>query len=730
MNFRYTSFAFVVAGTLITSACGGGGSSSTPSVPGISQPPAPGAAPVSATQGPLVQSKFIVTVPRGSTSSALRRAQFVAASTQSVSVVLIPPSGTPAPPAVMNISATSPNCTSTSSALTCTLAVLAPAGNDAFTITTYDGVNATGNVLATGAVTGTVVANQANSFPVTLGGVPAKITLALSNAYLPAGVSGTTTLTVQAYDADANTIVGTYATPIGLSGSHLTFVPASVTQSGPVTVTFDGAATTVLAIKASGGAVSAATNLTPTSNVVKYPIPSGTANPFQIAQGPDGNIYFGEYGPTAPLNNGSIGGSVPKIGQLNPATGTVSELPLNYSSPVGLYFTSDGALWVAEEGNLGQGAVARITPFSTAGLDEQPVPIPSSTPQQPRYIAQRNGSLYVSEYYGSTISVIAPPAAGFTIGPNSHLYFGNAAFSAAPRGFQGIALGSDGNLWVAESGIQAFGKVTSYALGAATMTDYPMPVPTSAAAGTYCPETIAAGSDGNLYVTAASDGSGANVPYGLLFQLTTSGAYTNIPMPTVNDGPYIIQPGASGTLYFSDFGAVGGIGKLTTGGQVWVWPVATIQSNPIDTPQGITVASDGSIWYTEAAPFGGTNGVGYNVAENDIGHLILAAGWTVYPQALTIGVGALAAQEIGMAESGDSSPFTVTSLNPSICTTTALTGFSHNFLITGVAPGTCSVTITDKNKRVVTQSVTVTSTTIVVQSQRRSATRGHGYGGF
>ena len=109
--------------------------------------------------------------------------------------------------------------------------------------------------------------------------------------------------------------------------------------------------------------------------------------------------------------------------------------------------------------------------------------------------------------------------------------------------------------------------------------------------------------------------------------------------------------------------------------------------------------------------------------------LILAAGWTLYPQTIGVGVGANSAQELGIAETGDSSPFTVKSLNPSLCTTSALTGFSHNFLVTGVTPGTCSITVTDKNARAVTATVTVTATSVTAQSLRRSLSRGQ-LGGF
>jgi hypothetical protein len=169
------------AGIAIASlaACGSHASGLAPRAP-FAQTTQPSARAVSVA--------FRVAIPKG--SQATRRAQYVSASTQSMSI------------AVGGATAVV-NCSST-----CEGSIDAPVGDDTFTIKLFDAQNATGNLLATGATTQTIVADLANAVHVTLGGVAAALRLTLHPASIVPGSAGSAAVTVDALDADGNVIIG------------------------------------------------------------------------------------------------------------------------------------------------------------------------------------------------------------------------------------------------------------------------------------------------------------------------------------------------------------------------------------------------------------------------------------------------------------------------------------------------------------------------------------------
>jgi hypothetical protein len=85
--------------------------------------------------------------------------------------------------------------------------LLAPLGSDTFTVKLYDGQNATGNLLSTGAVTQTISIDQANSVSVTFNGAVSALSVALNPSSVASGASASVGVTVNALDADGNTIV-------------------------------------------------------------------------------------------------------------------------------------------------------------------------------------------------------------------------------------------------------------------------------------------------------------------------------------------------------------------------------------------------------------------------------------------------------------------------------------------------------------------------------------------
>ena len=86
-----------------------------------------------------------------SVASSSRHVLYVDPATQSVGV-----SVNGSAQQVTNVGASSPNCTSSNSLLSCTVDISAPYGNDTFAISLYSGANATGAVIGTASASGDV----------------------------------------------------------------------------------------------------------------------------------------------------------------------------------------------------------------------------------------------------------------------------------------------------------------------------------------------------------------------------------------------------------------------------------------------------------------------------------------------------------------------------------------------------------------------------------------------
>lgn len=151
--------------------------------------------------------------------------------------------------AEVDLTATSPNCKSvTGGGTQCTVGFAASAGNDTFKLTMFDQTGGKGNVLSTGTVAATLTSGESTSVPVVLDGVAANVSLVLGTGTLPVGSTGSTSVIVQATDADGNIIVGPggFSTPVTLAISGdkyntLSLSSTSVTSPGQVvTLSYNG----------------------------------------------------------------------------------------------------------------------------------------------------------------------------------------------------------------------------------------------------------------------------------------------------------------------------------------------------------------------------------------------------------------------------------------------------------------------------------------------------------
>jgi hypothetical protein len=335
--FRSLTRGAAFAGVLTLAACGGGGGGGVSTVPSTHPTTAP------TPTGPTAQVTLRIDTSTVTTSSSRTRSpKFISPNTQSVTVAL---QGGPVL-ANVNITPSSPNCVNG----TCSITLNAPVGTDTFVITTWDGPNGTGNQLSTATTVATVVQNATNTIAVALGGVVASATVILGSGSVPAGTAATVSVTVAAYDAQQNLIIGpgNYSSPVTLTNSDT----SGVTHLSAAQITGPGA---TINLTYSGGSIAGAT-ITPmvgsTAGTAATFAPSGygfadfsvigTNAGFidSVAAGPDGKVWYGG-------DSGNIGNITPAGSQMLFNTGSGA-------STYGLATASNGVLWFGDDdGDLG-----------------------------------------------------------------------------------------------------------------------------------------------------------------------------------------------------------------------------------------------------------------------------------------------------------------------------------------------------------------------------------------
>ena len=280
--------------------------------------------------------------------------------------------------------------------------------------------------------------------------------------------------------------------------------------------------------------------------ITEFSVPTAASQPFSIAAGADGNLWFTEQ--TA--NN---------IGRITP-TGQITEfrVPPADGFPSGVAAGPDGNLWfTANAGDrIGQITPAgQITDFSIPTTDSDPLGI----------AAGLDGNLWFTEDDGDKIGRITPA--------------GQITEFSIPTagGFpSGIATGTDGNVWFTENGEDKIGKITP----AGQITEFAVPTAGSVPAG------IAAGPDGDLWFTEFGGDK--------IGKITPAGQITEFAVPTAGGEPFGIAAGADGNLWFTEY-AGDKIGRITPAGQITEISIPT----PGSVPAGIAAGPDGNLWFTE-----------------------------------------------------------------------------------------------------------------------------------
>ncbi len=204
-----------------------------------------------------------------------------------------------------------------------------------------------------------------------------------------------------------------------------------------VNVAYGAASPQVNAVSVSGGGTSAVASTTdPTvinsavslGAITEYPVPISGSEPWGIAAGPDGALWFTDWA-------GFIGRMT--------TTGSVTEAPDLASNPQAIVTGPDGNLWFTDTGNS---KIGQITPAGM--ITEYATPTASSSPRN--LVVGPDNALWFTEFGASKIGRIT------TAGAITEFALGNGE----P---EGIAVGPDGALWFTEyqAGVNQIGRITT-----------------------------------------------------------------------------------------------------------------------------------------------------------------------------------------------------------------------------------------------------------------------------
>jgi hypothetical protein len=222
---------------LAVAGCSSGGASSLPRVV------PPGSVPHGAAHAP---ASFLVKVPQGGSVSvqSTRRTRYVSPATQSIQITVNP--GPSQQSIEADLTPSNPNCSvpQAVSYLTCSVPLALAAGTYSANFVTYDktgGASGGGSRLSeTDGVAFTISASGGDQIGVTLGGVPASLSVAAAPAstgrilqpagFAQLGITGVRrqSLSVNALDADGDVIVGPGSAALSVTSSDPTVV--AVTQ--------------------------------------------------------------------------------------------------------------------------------------------------------------------------------------------------------------------------------------------------------------------------------------------------------------------------------------------------------------------------------------------------------------------------------------------------------------------------------------------------------------------
>lgn len=569
---------------VILVACSGGA--------GIATLPATNARPAAKSVAKTAYVTIRVRVPKHK-----RRAHFISPSTKAMKVVFDGPTPTNSTIALVPGSS---ECTSGKNGTTCSVSVglqACPSSAKCYTgsVTTYDNVSCTKSACSIPAgahalskdqsVAFGVVAGKPNIVRLTLDGIVASVGIVpASTSTLTPGTVGydiskcvvtPQSVTILPFDVDGNEIVGpgaptaptltsddavhlAVATPApGASPNAFTLVPPSSLVSATIpnafTVVHLTAGYTPLAGTGSTKPVTSGADITFNGDIcgvfTTFPVATPTTRPEEMQAGPDGTVWFVEYG-------------ADRVGHIT-TTGTIHDYPLpSGSDAYGLTFGADGNLWLADYKKN------QIIQMSTAGtvLNQYPTTTTGSGPSG--IVSGTDNKLWFTECLKSKV-------ANVTTGGTLSTEWGTTTPASNP---QKITVGPDHALWFTECAKNNIARVTT---AGGTPSEYPVLSPNAD------PFSIVAGPDGALWFTECG------LTVNKIGRITTDGLHvTEYPTKTSGSSPEQITNGPDGALWFAEY--VNKVGRITTDGVVTEMTIPTGSG-----AYGIAKGADGALWISQ-----------------------------------------------------------------------------------------------------------------------------------
>src|SRR5262245_27188928 len=155
-------------------------------------------------------------------------------------------------------------------------------------------------------------------------------------------------------------------------------------------------------------------------------------------------------------------------------------------------------------------------------------------------------------------------------------------------GATAITAGPDGNVWFADPGAHAVGRITP----SGQVTEFPSPIDG--------PGVITAGSDGNVWFSSGDiSGSPVLSTSPAIGRITTSGQITTFPVPDEIAGVTALTAGPDSSVWFTEFVYPNGerVGRITLSGQITQFAV-TVPPGSSVAPGDITAGPDGNLYFS------------------------------------------------------------------------------------------------------------------------------------
>jgi len=291
---------------------------------------------------------------------------------------------------------------------------------------------------------------------------------------------------------------------------------------------------------------------------------------------------------------------------------------VRFLNPNGIVTASDGTMYVADSNNnrirkvLPDGTVSLVAGSGTSGFLDDPVAATARFSNPSNLALASDGTIYVADTQNHRIRKIATTGAVTTLAGSGTAGFlndtGTAAQFSSPRG---IVVGSDGNIYVADSSNNRIRKITPDGIvttlagsGTATFADG-----TGTSASFRRPFDLALAANGSLYVVDTDNHRIRNLTMAGV-ATTFAGSGSNGYSDGTGTGASFYYPSgigiaADGTMFIVESNRVR---KVTTGAVVTVFAGSTTSGNADSTdptlirfyqPGDVTSAPDGTMYVTD-----------------------------------------------------------------------------------------------------------------------------------